>query len=338
MMRSRSFNYLLSKLDIHPVLIDIGAAVAPSMIWRPIASHSVYVGFDPDLRGLRSETQGIYCRSIIVNEAVTHDQGSSDSLFFFTKSPTCSSTLRPDLHSLSEYLFSDLFAVKREGKVLASTLDSVMERLDLPCIDWFKTDSQGTDLRLFESLRPEVQSKVLAVDMEPGLINAYVGEDLFINAHKALMESGFWLSNLEVQGTARMKVATLDQVLAADRSLTRQNVERAVRGSPGWVNARYLRTIPSLAQGQSGKREYVLLWIFSSLDDQLGFAADIAFEYERRFGEDTVCRMMKTDVFAEFKRRGRRLRTVREIVKPLIPTPVKQWIKKVLPAQFRGNV
>ena len=61
-----------------------------------------------------------------------------------------------------------------------------MDRLSLSGIDWLKTDSQGTDLRIFNSLRPEVRSRVLAIDIEPGLIDAYVGEDLFVDAHKEL--------------------------------------------------------------------------------------------------------------------------------------------------------
>jgi hypothetical protein len=309
------FDRLLSKLDIHPVLVDIGASVAPPDIWRPIAGHSVYVGFDPDLRELRASTDQGYHKTIIVNEAVTCDKGSTDARFYFTASPTCSSTLKPDAASLGEYLFADLFVVEREANVRATTLDAVVERLALPGVDWLKTDSQGTDLRLFESLKPDRRARVLALDMEPGLIDAYVGEDLFIDAHKQLLGSGFWLSNLEVQGTVKMRSSTLSRLKSMDPGPVFDKTAGSIKISPGWVNARYLRTLPWLARGDFGKRDYALLWAFACLDAQIGFAGDLALEYEKRFGEDDTSRLMLAEVLQEIRRLGHRRRSVLERAK-----------------------
>ena len=57
-MGRRIVNNLLSKLDIHPVLIDIGASGARSEIWEGIARHSIYVGFDSDDRDLQEVRNG----------------------------------------------------------------------------------------------------------------------------------------------------------------------------------------------------------------------------------------------------------------------------------------
>src|SRR3989441_7538624 len=179
-MLSTAFELLLSKLDRRPVLLDIGAAVAPPEVWRPIAPHSVYVGFDPDLREMQTRTDHPYHQAVIVNEAVTGDAGRSHAHFYFTKSPTCSSTLQPDASSLGEYLFADLFIVEREAGVRATTLDAVLDRLALPGVDWLKTDSQGTDLRLFESLKPDPRGRGLSPGLERGLIDARVGGDPFL--------------------------------------------------------------------------------------------------------------------------------------------------------------
>src|SRR2546422_10793417 len=273
-MLSAAFELLLSKLDRRPVLFDIGAAVAPPEVWQPIAPHSVYVGFDPDLREMQTRTDHPYHQAVIVNEAVTGDAGRSHAHFYLTKSPTCSSTLKPDVASLGEYLFADLFIVEREAGVRATTLDAVLDGLTLPGVDWLKTDSQGTDLRLFESLKPDRRARVLALDLEPGLIDAYIGEDLFVQAHKQLQRSGFWLSNLEVQGTVKMRSSTLDRLRALEPAPIFEGAIRALKLSPGWVNARYLRTLRWLAQRDFGTRDYVALWIFARLDDQLGFACD----------------------------------------------------------------
>jgi len=281
---------LLCELDIHPVLVDIGAAGPPPEIWDGIAPQSIYVGFDPDLRQIEEVSDGQFHRGIMVNEAVTASSEKQLS-FYLTKSASCSSTLKPDTDSLGNYTFADLFKVEKEVKVPATTLNSVIERFALPGIDWFKTDSQGTDLRLFESLRDEIGSRVLAVDIEPGLIDAYVGEDLFVGAHAALIRKGFWLSNLNVCGTVRMRSANLETI-AHLGALERAEIEGAIRRTPCWVEARYFRTIRSLLEINAGKREFVLLWCFALIDNQPGFALDLALEYERLFGRDQFSQTM----------------------------------------------
>lgn len=286
---------LLADLDIHPVLIDIGASGAPPAIWGSIAPHSIYVGFDPDLREMHEIPDSRFQRAVIVDEAISSNAEDQDILFYLTKSPYCSSTLKPDTDALSDYVFSDLFTVDRETTVHATTLNEVLERLSLPRIDWFKTDSQGTDLRLFTSLRDDISSRVLAIDIEPGLIDAYIGEDLFTDAHKALTERGFWLSNLDVCGTIRMKSATVKDVTATNTDIDEALIERSIRRTPCWVEARYFRTPKSLIQGNAGKREFALLWVFALIDNQTGFAIDLALEYERIFGRDNISQLMKDE-------------------------------------------
>ena len=73
-MGKRIANHLLSNLDIHPVLIDIGASGARPEIWEDIARHSIYVGFDPDDRYLQEVENCPYYREIMVDEALTDDE------------------------------------------------------------------------------------------------------------------------------------------------------------------------------------------------------------------------------------------------------------------------
>jgi hypothetical protein len=288
---NKAINLVLAQLEIQPVLLDIGASGDPPEIWEAIAPHSVYVGFDPDLRELREQSDGQFHKTIIANEAVVA-AAADEVTFYLTHSPHCSSTLVPDPASLSNYLFSDLFAVERQAKVRATTLNALMDRLGLPAVDWFKTDSQGTDLRLFTSLRAELRDKVLAVDLEPGLIDAYRGEDLFVTAHEHLTRNGFWLSNLRVMGEVRMRRSTLDKLRQTHKDIDEKRIRRGVRTSPGWCEARYLRTLSWLADKRLGQREHVLLWAFALLDGQFGVALDLAMEFERAFGKDPTSEAM----------------------------------------------
>jgi hypothetical protein len=177
-----------------------------------------------------------------------------------------------------------------------------LDRLGLSAIDWLKVDTQGLDLRIFNSLDLDVQKHVLALDIEPGLIDAYIGEDLFVDNHRELTRSGFWLSNLEVRGAVRMRRSALREVIAAEPGVSYWLAQKTLKKSPGWCEARYLRTTEWLAECGAPRRDYVLLWVFALLDGQLGFAIDIANEYQRGFGHDDVVRVMKAVPIAQLKR------------------------------------
>jgi hypothetical protein len=286
--------------------VDIGASDSPPRIWESIARHSIYVGFDPDDRELHEDYQHQFRRAILINEAVTSHTGDDDVVFYLTRFPYCSSTLKPDHQSLSNYLFSDLFAVEGETRARATTLDEVLQRLSLPCVDWFKTDSQGTDLRLFNSLKSDVRSRVLAIDVEPGLIDAYLGEDLFVDTHRELTRSGFWLSRLNICGAVRMRRTSLQIIGDLDKEIDDRFIDRTVRQSPGWCEARYLRDLDWLARGDFTQREYVLLWVFAMLDGQLAFALDLAVEYVRLFGTDNISQVMQHEPIVLMRRSRRR--------------------------------
>lgn len=56
-------------------------------------------------------------------------------------------------------------------------MKDVLKSINIDYIDWFKTDTQGTDLRIFASLGDELINKILVAEFEPGIIDAYKGED-----------------------------------------------------------------------------------------------------------------------------------------------------------------
>ena len=324
---NREIDKVLTALSIQPILVDIGASGAPPKVWEPIARHAIYVGFDPDRRELHDVSEGEFARSIIVNEAVTSASDRGEVHFYLTHSPYCSSTLPPDTDSLAHYLFSDLFVVEREASVPASTLSAVLDRLSLPGVDWFKTDSQGTDLRLFQSLTDELRSRVLAVDIEPGLIDAYQGEDLFVDAHRELLRQGFWLSSLEVKGSVRMKRTTLQAMASYHPALTDTYIYQSVHPSPGWCEARYLRTLESLGERNADVRDYALLWVFAMIERQWGYALDIACAYEQRFAQDRVSSLLRDLPLRLIIQKNR---NVRSIAKRFLPRQLRQFLKQLV--------
>jgi FkbM family methyltransferase len=301
-MTNRTYQALLAKLNIHPVLVDIGASGGTPSIWKSLASQAIYIGFDPDHRDLQEITDGQFYKGFIVNKAVSSDSETPETTFYLTRSPHCSSTLQPDTMALSNYLFADLFTVVGQASVPTTTLNAVVAQLEISNIDWMKLDSQGTDLRLIRSLHPQTFSHLLAVDIEPGLMDAYQGEDLFVDAHKYLVENGFWLSNLSVKGSVRIKQTTLQEIIPHFRKVTWSTLQQGVRKSPGWCEARYLRTPESLQTMQESKRSHVLLWIFALIDQQPGFALDLAVSYKQTFGDDEIAQIMLHEPVAFIKK------------------------------------
>ncbi|MFC1809210.1 hypothetical protein ACFL3D_03705, partial [Candidatus Omnitrophota bacterium] len=241
-------------------------------------------------------------RSIIINKIVTAKKGSNKVPFYLTRSPYCSSMLEPDTESLSHYIYSDKFAVEKKESFETITLEQALEQVELQSVDWFKTDSQGIDLVLFKSIPSKIEPGVLVVDMEPGLIDAYKGEDLFITIHKEMTSRGFWLANMNVCGTPRIRKETAQTISSRYSDVDFLFLEHSLPRSPGWCEIRYFRTLDYIKKQSYGRREYILLWAFALLAEQIGFAAEIMSRYETLFTKDALFEMMEKETLFRVRR------------------------------------
>src|SRR5581483_316890 len=296
---------LLSDLKLEPVLMDIGASAEPPRIWNTIAPHSTYIGFDPDLREIHEDRSGRFRRSVIVNEAVIAT-AEPDVMFYLTRFPFASTTLEPDAGHVFNWLNSDQFDVERTATVKATTIDSALRRVTERGIDWLKTDSQGTDLRLFNSIDSGVRARMMALDIEPGFIEVYKNEDLFFDVHRDLTRNGFWLARLDIGRFIRMRRQSLDAARSIDPAIDEAFIKATVHGNPAYAEARYLRTLEWLAHHSFGEREYTLLWTFAVMDQQLGFALDVVFELEKIHGQSPLSRRLRTSTGALLRETHRR--------------------------------
>ena len=279
---------IIASLPFPPTLVDVGASGDPPEIWKEVAHLCNYVAFDPDTREFSELRSSGFRRSIIINKAVTPVSADTSLVVYLTKSPYCSSTLKPAKDCLDNYLFADLFSVEEVVTVPCIDLAAAIENAKLEMIDWVKIDTQGTDLRIWKSLPQSLRRDVLAVDVEPGIINAYESEDFFVDTHKALVDEGLWLSNLCIGSATRMRPATADRL---DRSLA-EALAKLQRPSPAWAEARYLRSIEWLDQVNADAGRCRLLMAFALMDAQYGFALDIVDYYRRKFGDNGSIRRM----------------------------------------------
>lgn len=225
--------------DAPLVLVDIGASGGLPREWKLLAPYAVGIGFDPDSRETQilSKEQHRFRRWIFVPRVVVAEASRESAQMFLTQSPFCSSTLPPS-QKLQEWAFSDLFVVERELELPAQTLEDALHANGLKQVDWLKCDTQGTDVRIFRSLSDSVRHAIHVVEFEPGLINAYTGEDKFADLLRTMDSEPFWQARLVVNHTPRGRIETLRRELGpVGASLYRD----FGLGAPAWVNSTYLR-------------------------------------------------------------------------------------------------
>jgi FkbM family methyltransferase len=262
-----------------PVLVDVGAAKGIHPKWRRIAKYSVCVAFEADERELASVTsESAGFKRLTTYNRIAAERASEAEPFHLTASPFCSSRLAPLHDRLSRYAFAPLFRVERTVELPAVDLAGTLDALGLERIDWLKLDSQGTDLRLFQSLG-ERADDVLVVELEPGIIDAYEGEDRLADVLLEMGGRGFWPSGLEVGGSTRI-----------DSELARKELgERAAgyldachKQAPGWAELEYFNDFPD--EARFGKRELLLGCAFAFLRAHDAFALELSTRGLERFG------------------------------------------------------
>ncbi|MBK9990387.1 MAG: FkbM family methyltransferase [Verrucomicrobia bacterium] len=271
-----------------PVLVDVGAAGGVSHTWERIARYSIAVAFEPDARESAPLTgaQRKFKRWIYVPAVVTDSPSDSDTaVFYLTRSPQCSSTLRPCTDALQRWAFADLFDVIGQREIPATTLQSVLQSHGLPGLDWLKCDTQGTDFRLFMGLPAEIRRRVLAVEFEPGLIDAYESEDTFSQILGCMRSEPYLLAECVLQKTP----------LACAKWKHSQWYRRLAPTHPGWGNLRYLRTTGSPTETLD-RRSMLLLWVLATLQGHFAHAHNVAEEGVDRFEGGIFLKMQKASL------------------------------------------
>jgi len=268
-----------SLLDRPPVLVDIGASGHLFKQWKLIAPYSICVAFDADTRDFvvsESENKG-WKKLYSLNRLVAR-HSSEEMDFYLTRSPHCSSSLAPDNEALEPWAFSQLFEVEKIVKMPAIELQDALSQIGIDYIDWYKTDSQGADLRIFDSLNETVRDKIIAAEFEPGIIDSYKGEDKLHQLMACMDKRPFWVSHMNIKGSQR-----IDQDdLATLNTLQRRGFGSFLKMAPGWCEIDYINNFEN---GELGVREHLLGWVFSSIKGEHGFALHLAKTGKAKYNE-----------------------------------------------------
>lgn len=269
-----------------PVLVDVGAAGGVPRAWRRLARQAVGVGFEPDARETASLdwARRRFHRWIFVPAlAVPSAAAGGTQAFYLTRSPQCSSTLPPRRDALQAWAFGELFEVQATRDLPATTITAALTANGLDRVDWLKCDTQGTDLRLFRSLPEAWRERLLVAEFEPGIIDAYEGEDQLPEVLAAMRAEPFLLAGFEVTPMARRG--------PRDWSVrNRRWLRRLVPGLPAWANLRFLRD-PERTEQVLDRRALLLAWVFATVLGLPDQAHAVAEHGSRRFGGELFAAM-----------------------------------------------
>ena len=252
-----------------PVLIDIGASGEVHVAWKAIAKYSICIAFDADTRDFEVSEQNDrgYKKLFMINRVVTAE-AQNDADFYLTHSPHCSSSLEPDIESLKPWAFRDLFAIDKKIKLPSITLNEALSSCGVDYVDWYKTDSQGTDLRLFDSLSLEVRNKIIAAEFEPGILDAYKHEDKLCSLMLYMDELPFWVADMYLKGSQRIDESNLERL----SKFKKRFLKFFLRTPPGWCEIAYLNKL----QIEPSERDLLLGWVISTIKQEHGFAMNLA--------------------------------------------------------------
>jgi hypothetical protein len=280
--------------DAPPVLVDVGASSGVHRAWRALAKYSICIAFDADGRGMagvRRESRDY--RELYVYDRVLTTDNRAAADFYLTQDAPCSSQLPPNIEAVADWEFASRFSLVRKMTLPAIQLNAVLADHHLDRIDWFKTDSQGTDLRLFLSLDPSVADRVLVAEFEPGILEAYHGDDKLGPLLTAMHERGFWMSGMNVLGSGRINKDTAAQ--SGMTQFERRYLLHLLKTSPGWAEVVYRNSFLSPALRE---REFLLGWVCAHIGGEHGFALELAARGQARFGELIFTELERTSLSA----------------------------------------
>ena len=278
-----------------PVLVDIGASGFIHKKWRKIAKYSVCIAFDADTRDFdASEIEDKGWRKLIKLNRLVATYPSNAVDFYLTQSPHCSSTLQPDEKALEPWAFNQLFNVVDTIKLPATDIKTTLEETGLEYIDWFKTDSQGTDLRIFCSIPEKISKNILTAEFEPGIIDAMKGEDK-LHALMAYMNvKPFWVTNMKIFGSNRISQTDLSSL----NFIQKRAIGSFLKTAPGWCEITYINTLNS---DDLSIRQYLLAWLFSTINGEHGFGLFVARKGFEKY-KDPIFLLLQKESYRKLSR------------------------------------
>ncbi len=272
-----------------PVLLDLGASGSLNPVWEPISKFCIGVAFDADNRefGYVENESSAFKKMFVYNSIVTATENVEKIKFYLTESPYCSSTLRPLTEKLTPFHYSNLFETKQTIDLNAKNIGEALSEMGIKQVDWFKTDTQGTDLRLFKSLPLPLQTSCTVVQFEPGIIDAYEGEDKLHNVLTYMETLSMRLYEFTVLGALNVPHHDFEHLFPG--RARKKLAVNILKNTPGWAEISYVKKFDS--DGLT-TRDFLLGWLFMMMEKQYATAYYIASLAVKNYPADDLLKKM----------------------------------------------
>jgi len=107
-----------------------------------------------------------------------------------------SSLYEPNLTFLQRFPDKERFTIEKKEKVLADTLDSIVQKLELPAINFIKIDAQGHELPILQGAKNVLKNSV-GLEVEVEFQPMYKDQPLLADVDAFVREGGFELFDLK---------------------------------------------------------------------------------------------------------------------------------------------
>jgi hypothetical protein len=175
-------------------------------------------------------------------------------------------------------------------------------------------------LRLFKALGKPIIEKVLVAEFEPGIIQAYKGEDNVAEVLAFMRSQGiFWLANCEVKGSIKMEKKAMEAIFKTP--FWQKIAMFSHKKMAGWAELAYMHELP--ATQQYSLRDYLLAWVFAIILEQYGFALYITTQIQTYYPHEAM-----TMALIKYAQKQVRLNVWKGKFAYLLPLKIRQWIGK----------
>ena len=277
------------------VLVDVGAAGGIHARWQRLAPWAIGVGFEPDARDSATleHSSGHFRRWVLGRHLVAPHAANGTQLLYLTRSPQCSSMLPPRPEVLGRWAFAHLFSVERTADLPAKTLTHALAEQGIGHIDWLKCDTQGLDLAIYRSLPKAWREQMSLFECEPGLIDAYSGEDKVGEVLQAMEAEPFWLTEFTVGTAVKGSPERLEKALGRRGARWARQLGPT---APAWANLCFVRELASSGSAMT-RRTLLVAWLCSTLIGQHGHALELAEHGRQHYGNSLFPRLARASTF-----------------------------------------
>ena len=247
-----------------PVIVDLGASGRDPR-WDSVRQASILVAADADARDFGTGGGSEWLKRIAITSCIVPDDVAEVD-FYLTSDPHCSSSLPPRSDALAPWMFAERFGVVEQRTLPAVSLTHLLKDNGIQSIDWIKLDTQGTDLRLLDSLPQEMWAHCAVVQMEPGIMDAYAGEDKLHDVLRRFDGLDYFAAELDVRGTQRFPATEWAEL----PWYARRWPARVQSPAAGWAEVSFLRSYSPASSADS--RDLLWAWVCAVSFRQWGHA------------------------------------------------------------------